>query len=184
MDKNNNEIKIPLAFEKSTNRLVDSTMVANGDACNCYCPICNEDLRAINNGEKQKPHFKHLPESNCNFNRETYIHKLAKTILKEINEIQLPDIVCSTQSRIDLQDNFKEIVNKYVVWNNKDYKHFGTRNISLIPPKIKLKDKFSFKLKKTSEEVVFKTDEGNIRADLISYNTKNGGFLIIEPFFL
>lgn len=174
-----NDIKVPLAIEKESNRLVDSTMVANGDACNCYCPLCGEDLRAINKEHKQKAHFKHLPGSNCNWNGETYIHKVTKVILKDLSEIQLPEITCYTYSNEKLQKRYKQLIVENL---ELDFKKKKLDFITRIPHQIKLKDKFKFNLKETSEEVVFNTTEGNIRADLISYNSINNGYLLIEPY--
>lgn len=178
---NINEIKVPLAIEKETNKLVDSTMVANGDACNCYCPLCGEDLRAINKEIKQKAHFKHLPESNCNrnWNGETYIHKVTKVILKDLTEIQLPEITRYTYSNEKLQKRYKQLIVENL---ELDFKKKKLDFIKIIPYQIKLKDKFKFNLKETSEEVVFNTTEGNIRADLISYNSIKNGYLLIEPY--
>jgi len=69
------EIHFSIALEKGTNILVNATDVKNGKECNCYCASCKEDLVAVNQGIKQRPHFRHSSKSKCPFSQsyESYI---------------------------------------------------------------------------------------------------------------
>lgn len=58
---------------------------------NCYCPECGEKL-IPRMGEKNKWHFSHLSNKQCNGNFETSLHLYAKELIKRNNKILLPDI--------------------------------------------------------------------------------------------
>ena len=76
-----NKLMFPYAIEKDSNKIVSPFEVKNGKQCNCVCFQCKQNMIAINNPEnKQKPHFRHDVDSNCNVNFETYIHWVTKEI--------------------------------------------------------------------------------------------------------
>ena len=50
---------------------------------NCYCPECGEKL-IPRMGEKNKWHFSHLNNKQCNGNFETSLHLYAKELIKKI----------------------------------------------------------------------------------------------------
>lgn len=50
---------------------------------NCYCPECGEKLIS-KMGEKNKWHFAHLNNKECNGNFETSLHLYAKELIKKI----------------------------------------------------------------------------------------------------
>ena len=58
---------------------------------NCYCPECGEKL-IPKMGEKNKWHFSHLSNKQCNGNFETSLHLYAKELIKKNNKILLPDL--------------------------------------------------------------------------------------------
>lgn len=90
-------LHIPIALNKENGKLVNVKDVPNGLGCNCYCAKCKENLIAVNKEIKQKAHFRHTDNSNCEFNNnyESYIHWLTKEIFKNINSISLPQIKSS-----------------------------------------------------------------------------------------
>lgn len=73
--------------------------VPNGNNANCFCPICKEPVGAKNKGKtrytvlehnQKEAHFYHRPDSNCNYNGESLLHKLAKEVFAENLELMLP----------------------------------------------------------------------------------------------
>ena len=173
------DLKYPVAKDKFTNKLVSAKNVENGINCNCVCFQCNEDLMAINNGIKQRPHFRHIPNSECKANFESYIHWLAKEVFKEISEINLPEIseeyICSIIENeiIELYNIHKspwqlqEKINRYVV--------------------DKIKNKFTnVKIEKVELEKSYKTYLGDVRIDIVlvfSNRKDEVKKLFIEPYF-
>ena len=73
--------------------LVHIDSVANGNACECFCPRCNSELCAKNGGtgEKMIHHFAHVSGSDCVGAVESALHIMAKNVMKEMLCIQLPD---------------------------------------------------------------------------------------------
>lgn len=69
--------------------------IKNGDVQNkdkyknCYCPECGEKL-IPRMGEKNKWHFSHSSNKQCNGNFETSLHLYAKELIKRNNKILLP----------------------------------------------------------------------------------------------
>ena len=67
--------------------------VANGLACNCYCPHCMSKLIAINSKPETSSkahHFAHVNGSDCIGSDELNLHKLAEEVLSEEKKIMLP----------------------------------------------------------------------------------------------
>src|SRR5262249_21999106 len=72
--------------------IVDATVVENGKACGCVCPLCRMLLVAKNNGTIVRPHFAHESESDCKGGYETALHRLAKEVLSQHPKLFLPEI--------------------------------------------------------------------------------------------
>ncbi len=69
-----------------------------GQRCNCICAACKKPLEARLGRGKHIPHFAHKPEENQTQNcsaqkvNESYLHEMAKKIVKESTYINLPAI--------------------------------------------------------------------------------------------
>lgn len=69
-----------------------------GQRCNCICAACKKPLEARLGRGKHIPHFAHKPEENQTQNcsaqkvNESYLHEMAKKIVKESTYINLPVI--------------------------------------------------------------------------------------------
>lgn len=177
-------ILTPIAIEKSTHKLVNVKDVSNGLQCNCYCDRCKEDLIAVNREIKQKAHFRHTPNSDCEFNKnyESYIHWLTKEVFKKLCSIYLPQI-----RSMDLKSNYSAILNqKILAFFDKngldDLKKFfnDDRNI-FYHRTILLQEPLKIQIDKCFTEKEEKSKFGNIRPDIliICENQK----LFVEPFF-
>lgn len=168
----------PIALDKLTQTLVNIDDAINGKACNCYCFECKQDMVAINNGPKQRPHFRHDKNSNCSLSFETYLHWLTKEVFKEINAIKLPEL--------DNKKLFKYISehNKYIFKKNNiptaledkiNYEIFKDINKKLV----------EIKYDKIEIEKDYSTSIGSIRVDIVLTFLMNNGkekYLFIEPF--
>jgi hypothetical protein len=161
-----NTIKYPFAIQKSTNNIVDPSMVVNGLKCDCKCFSCDENLIAINKGKKQKSHFRHDVNGNCGSNLESFYHWASKEILKELNSIDIPEISLEF-------DDFPEL---QTILSNYGIPHEYT-----LRGKIILQEKTILKIEKTHIEKVFNTSLGDIRADVAVENKNH--FLLIEPYY-
>ena len=70
--------------------------VKNGEACNCICPYCGEQLTAKQGKGGKAPHFAHKPDSSCNWKeyaKQTNIHWRAEKIFLEEKTIKLPALI-------------------------------------------------------------------------------------------
>jgi hypothetical protein len=173
------DLKYPIAKDKNSNALVSAKNVKNGINCNCVCFECNEDLIAINQGLKQRPHFRHISNSECKANFETYIHWLAKEVFKEIKEINLPEI--SEEVICSMIENDIENLHKL----HKSPRQLQEKINRYVVDKIKSKFK-NVKIKKVELEKAFKTNYGDVRIDIVlffSNENDDGKKLFIEPFF-
>lgn len=169
--------EMPIAINRNTNKIVHVNDVEGGIKCNCCCPICNEDLIAINKEENiQRPHFRHNKNANCSSNGETYIHWLTKEVFKEINQIFLPSI-----SSNDLEINKPA----YNVFINKLKKYFEEKDLlsecdKLIFTNFPLQSKLPIKINGCENEELHKSKFGDIKVDIV---LKVGDQkLFIEPY--
>lgn len=178
-------IKISIAKERNTHKLVNAKDVPNGLECNCYCDKCKENLVAVNREIKQKAHFRHTPNSECEFNKnyESYIHWLSKELIKDLDSICLPQI-----RSMDLMSNSGAILEQRIFtfldqngledlrnnFFNDEQNIFYHRTILLQEPS-------KIKIDKCLIEKEEKSKLGKIRVDIIllCQNQK----LFIEPFF-
>lgn len=66
--------------------------VANGAACNCYCPHCKAPLVAKNGvpNSSRQHHFAHANGQGCSEAYESSIHIMAKEVLQDTRYIRLP----------------------------------------------------------------------------------------------
>jgi len=173
------DLKYPIAKDKNSNTLVSAKNVENGINCNCVCFECNEDLIAINQGLKQRPHFRHIPNSECKANFESYIHWLAKEAFKEIKEINLPEIseevICSM-----IENDIEKLHKLY-----KSPRQLQEKINRYVVDKIKSKFK-NVRIEKVELEKSFKTNLGDVRIDIVLFFSNindDGKKLFIEPFF-
>ncbi|MBK9639106.1 MAG: hypothetical protein IPO63_15420 [Bacteroidetes bacterium] len=174
-------IRIPIALEKETNKLVHVIDVKNGKECNCYCPNCKADLVAVNRRVKQSAHFRHDIESNCvlSLSFESYIHWLSKEIFKTIDIIKLPPI---TFHHFDTNPYQNPIIinklNEYLEYAGINAR-FHAKNFNLLgrvfqePTEIRIESCFI--------EREYQTTLGDIRVDIVLLI--EGKELFVEPFF-
>ncbi len=90
------------AYACRDGELVHVSQVPRGMACGCTCPKCNGALIA-RKGLERAHHFAHLTGSICLGAAETILHILGKTILTEIDCIQLPPYEYRRDIRIGLE---------------------------------------------------------------------------------
>lgn len=57
--------------------------VPSGIHCKCFCPACNEQLIAKNQGTKRIHHFAHYSGKECDYAVESMLHRLAKERVRE-----------------------------------------------------------------------------------------------------
>lgn len=98
---------------------------------NCYCPECGEKL-IPRMGEKNKWHFSHFSNKQCNGNFETSLHLYAKELIKKNNKILLPSITVGEYLSFNKMDSsFTQDMHK---WENENqervsYNIFIDKNI-------------------------------------------------------
>lgn len=82
-------IKLPLALDKRTDRLIHISEIEKEDAKNFdfVCPACKTELIA-RMGNKNIHHFAH--KANCDINGESLVHLLAKKVISENSKIVVP----------------------------------------------------------------------------------------------
>lgn len=173
-------IKIPIACDKLTKKLVNVKDVPNGLECNCYCDSCNEDLIAVNKEKKQKAHFRHSNNSNCKFNNsfESYIHWLAKEVFQGMDKILLPPIYVY---------NLREGSKSYIQFMNEIKTFFKETNISTERTNeskffsIVLQPQSEVPIKAIKIESIYKSSKGDVKVDIVIENGKN--LLFVEPYF-
>lgn len=173
-----NKLLFPYAIEKATYKIVSPTEVPNGKECNCICFNCNEDLIAINNPEnKQRPHFRHDQNTNCDINFESYLHWLSKEIFKRIDTFYLPEM--------DIEGIKQKIETKLLpLFNNhKTPKQLREIIINDLIENISQIERIN--IQEISIEESFKTPNGFIRVDIVlRFKNKNNEerILFIEPY--
>lgn len=181
--KNNRitNIHFSIALEKETNRLVNAKDVPNGLNCNCYCAKCKEDLVAANREVKQRAHFRHNKASNCPFsqNYETYIHWLAKEIIKRIDLIKLPpikyeDLKLSREQQFSMMNKFNILLKEIGLVNEVRGELSNFHGVIFqTSTEVKI-DSFNI-------EKFYRTAKGNIEVDAVL--TMDNHELFIEPFY-
>jgi hypothetical protein len=169
------ELKYPFAVDKYTQEFRYAGDVSSGNACNCYCKLCNRNMVAINNiNNTQRPHFRHEASSNCSASYESYIHWITKEIFKNISVLSLPDL-----SFLNLDKDFRR----------KLFQVFDNHNLP-IPLRSRIKEHLiadinsktkKFKVTSVDIEKEVATSTGKIRVDII-LNFGNHK-LFIEPYF-
>jgi hypothetical protein len=82
-------MKIKIAYNSSSKEFIHIDNAENGLKCNCHCIKCDEPLEA-RQGPIRKWHFKHHVNLNCTGSQETALHELAKQILLDNTQIQVP----------------------------------------------------------------------------------------------
>lgn len=76
----------------ATGRMVGIKEVANGLECRCVCPACRAPLIARQGGVRRW-HFSHAPGFVvCGSGPETALHRMAKQIIAEWDEVNLPPL--------------------------------------------------------------------------------------------
>lgn len=170
--------EMPIAINRNTNKIVHVNDVDGGIKCNCYCPICNEDLIAINKEENiQRPHFRHNKNANCSSNGESYIHWLTKEVFKDINQIFLPPITYSDfEINLKANNNFRNKLKKY--FEKKDLLPEFDR---LIFTNFQLQSKSTIEINGCESEVHRKSNFGDIDVDVVLKVCDMEIF--IEPYF-
>ena len=85
-------------YEKK--HLVSVDEVANGLACNCFCPACFCKLEA-KQGDIREHHFAHYDKSECEGAIKAELHLITIGILNEQRMIHLPAITLNVNGKID-----------------------------------------------------------------------------------
>lgn len=93
----NTDIKLPFGLNEHKT-LVHVSEVPKGKKCGCICPACQTPLLAIK-GTKNQHHFRHDVVKQCVGGVETAIHMYAKQIIKERNNIALPEYALSVSKK-------------------------------------------------------------------------------------
>lgn len=81
---------IPFGWHVPTQRMVDASSVANGLACECICFACSAPLQA-KQGKVRAWHFAHHTDSNCQHAAEAAVHRMAKQLIEEHQQIYVPE---------------------------------------------------------------------------------------------
>jgi hypothetical protein len=173
--------QIPIALSKDTNKLVNVKDVPLGLNCNCYCGECKENLIAVNQEIKQKPHFRHAKNSKCKFifNFETYIHWLTKEIFKNINSMSLPQIKLGDLDPVT-QKHFNKKRLEFLK-TNKILSKIKNLDENLIQPKaIMLQNVERIEIEKFLTETVYDSKYGSVKPDIILYSKNE--ILFVDPY--
>ena len=168
-------ISYPLAISTDTGTIVGAEEVPNGLNCNCHCHFCNEPLVAVNsNGKvrpnKQKDHFRHHPKTKCTADYETYIHWLAKDIIKGLVDIALPCINTDNIYDREFLQFRNAILTKYGLnWQQSNLKVEKIQEVTRL------------QIKHFEIEKKYKTNFGDVIPDIIIHNSDQELFL--EPYY-
>lgn len=113
------EILLPFGLRLADQRMVAVAAVERGLACDCVCPACSSRLMAIK-GEVYRHHFRHAVEGvDCQWARETALHKFAKQIICERLWLTLPHAynglgkMLSAAQEVDLGGIRPDVVAQY-----------------------------------------------------------------------
>ena len=141
------------AFSLDEKRIVHIAELADekrGDACNCICCRCNEEMRA-RKGDNNRWHFAHKADkSDCTRIgvHETALHKLGKELFKEIDYIDLPEYKLS--GKRDLHCNLND-PRQLTPWTVCDSKKFNCQK----------------------EKTQIERDEGSFKPDVVLVDFEN-----------
>lgn len=84
------QLRLRQGIDKATGKALYINEVNKGTACNCKCPICDQDLVA-KKGDVRVHHFAHCNGAgDCIGARMSMLHKLAQEVLDEEKQIMLP----------------------------------------------------------------------------------------------
>lgn len=112
-------IKIAYAIDKETGQPVH---ISKADKSKKYlCIECKEELRPAQ-GKERAHHFKHKKNSQCNTSPETELHKLAKIIIEQNNEILLYEKVKFNYNKCDIEKQIRDIRPDVIIENNEGEK--------------------------------------------------------------
>ena len=171
---NKKSITYPVAYNFKNNSIIDITDVTEDNKSDLSCPQCKEKFIPVLN--HQSPHFKHKPNINCTGSLESYLHWLTKEVFKQIKEVEIPEINdddLPEKSRQKFQQVYNNIVDSNISASFRGLFREGL-NKNLCESKIVSIDKYDI-------EKIFKTEYGEIRADIVGVSNKRK--IIIEPFF-
>lgn len=94
----------------ATGMMIGINEVANGLECGCVCPACRAPLIA-RQGSIRRWHFSHAPGFvACETGPETALHRMAKQIIAQWNEITLPPV----EVRVSLRSANGQIIARHV----------------------------------------------------------------------
>jgi len=167
-------ITYPVAYNFSVKEIVPITNVTEDNKTHLFCPECKGRFIAVL--RHQTPHFKHKSHIKCSGNPETYLHWLAKEVIKDVNEIEVPELLIEGLPEKHRQ-NFQSMFNKIVDLNMPE----SFRSIFKEGLKKNLSESRKILIDKYDIEQAFKTNIGDIVVDIVA-NTKSK-ILFIEPFF-
>jgi hypothetical protein len=99
------------AIDNSNGKLVFIDFVPNGLSCNCVCPKCSGQMIAIQGKSEnhREWHFRHSIDSDCTGGPETILHKLAKQIIADNNQIIIPSGTLN-YSQVRQEEKFESII--------------------------------------------------------------------------
>lgn len=84
--------------------------VPRGLACECYCPVCGEEVIA-RQGEVREWHFAHESGSDCEGAAESALHLAAKQIIMEQEGMMVPELMATQEVKLsDGRQSTKTIV--------------------------------------------------------------------------
>lgn len=84
-------------YEKK--HLVSVDEVANGLACNCYCPACFCKLEA-KQGDIREHHFAHYDKNECEGAIKAELHLITINLLNELKMIHLPPVTLNINGKL------------------------------------------------------------------------------------
>lgn len=169
-----NEIKYPVAYNFATKDIVMISDVTNENKPFLGCPSCRKGFVAVRN--HQTPHFKHKHGARCSVSPETYLHWVTKMVFKQIEEIEIPELLIDDlpeRHRQKFQQTFNKIIDPNVPESFRSIFKKGLKD--------NLSESRKLVLDKVDLEKEFETILGNIRVDIVA--TASNEKLFIEPFF-
>jgi hypothetical protein len=93
---------------------------SNGLSCGCVCFECGKEFEAMQGGKKDW-YFKHYNnDTNCNGGQETALHKLAKKIIADNNEMPWSSSEIVSYINAVQENRFHEIIPDVTATSNKD----------------------------------------------------------------